>query len=316
MPSIQLTADQLEPHIGTRLDAFLAAHLERSRGHAQELIKAGAVTVNPARASLEASSKIRSGDSISIELAEQQDSSLIEENAPQPEAIPLEIVYEDEFLVVINKQPGLVVHPAAGHASGTLVNALLHHCGAKLAGRGGTDRLGIVHRLDKDTSGLLIVAKSDLVHERLSKDFAQRNVSKMYRALAWGRFRRTSGQCLGAIGRNPKDRKKMAVLALGGRPSRTDYRVISQGAFGAEVECDLHTGRTHQIRVHLAQLGHPIWGDTLYGKPHVLQGYKPARQMLHAYSLKFTHPITQKKMDLVAPFPEDFCLARKVLCTQ
>ncbi len=178
-----------------------------------------------------------------------------------------------------------MVHPAVGHRSGTLVNALVHHRGARLAARGGQERLGIVHRLDKDTSGLMLIAKTDEAHERLAHAFAQREVRKVYRALCRGVFRRPSGECRGPIGRHPQQRKKMAVLknAGRGRTAWTDYRVLQQGKSGAEVECLLHTGRTHQIRVHLAHLRHPVWGDTLYGHQRAVgDGIYPPRQMLHA----------------------------------
>ena len=231
------------------------------------------------------------------------------------EAIPLDIIYEDDALIALNKQPGLVVHPAAGHWSGTLVNALIHHCGAQLAGRGGQERLGIVHRLDKDTSGLMLVAKTDAVHERLAAAFAQREVKKIYRALCWGAFRRASGELHGAIGRHPIHRKKMTVPkdAERGRAAWTDYCVLKQGKHGAEVECFLHTGRTHQIRVHLSHLGHPIWGDTLYGRRTPVADFYPARQMLHAARIEIAHPLSGKPLVLEAPLPEDYDSSRGLL---
>jgi 23S rRNA pseudouridine1911/1915/1917 synthase len=231
------------------------------------------------------------------------------------EAIPLEIIYEDDALLALNKQPGLVVHPAAGHWSGTLVNALIHHCGARLAGRGGPERLGIVHRLDKDTSGVILIAKTDQAHERLSEAFARREVKKIYRALCRGVFRRASGECRGAIGRHPVHRQKMAVPKNPerGRAAWTDYRVLKQGRLGAEVECLLHTGRTHQIRVHLSHLGHPIWGDTLYGRRAPVDGFYPARQMLHAARIEIAHPLTGKPLRLEAPLPEDYAAGRAIL---
>jgi 23S rRNA pseudouridine1911/1915/1917 synthase len=267
------------------------------------------VDIQPASAKAEPSYRLRAGDSLTVR--------------PGPvtpvaanltgEAIPLNIIYEDDALIALNKQPGLVVHPAAGHWSGTLVNALIHHCGAQLAGRGGQERLGIVHRLDKDTSGLMLIAKTDEVHERLARAFAQREVKKTYRALCWGVFRRASGECRGAIGRHPVHRKKMAVLKnVGrGRAAWTDYRVLQQAKAGAEVECLLHTGRTHQIRVHLGHLGNPVWGDSVYGSPHPLaDGFSPPRQMLHAALLEIAHPLTGKPLRLEAPLPEDYVASR------
>jgi len=304
--------DQVRPFIGQRLDVFLAAALERSRTHVQTLLKQGLVQLIPATAKVSASHRLRKGDSVSVQASPE----LPTDSEPTGEAIPLDIIYEDEVLLALNKQPGLVVHPAAGHWSGTLVNALIHHRGAQLAQRGGRERLGIVHRLDKDTSGVMLIAKTDEAHERLAKSFADRQVKKLYRALCWGVFRRLSGECRGPIGRHPQQRKKMAVLKnVGrGRTAWTDYRVLQQGKSGAEVECALHTGRTHQIRVHLSHLGHPIWGDSLYGQKHMLSdGTCPTRQMLHAAHLEIAHPVTGKLLVFDAPLPEDYLACRKRL---
>ncbi len=308
---ISVSTEEARPYLGQRLDVMLAAILQRSRTQVQALLKDGLVHLNPATAKAQSSYRLRAGDSITI------DPSPIEtpESDPSGEAIPLEIVYEDDALIALNKQPGLVVHPAAGHWSGTLVNALIHHCGAQLAGRGGQQRLGIVHRLDKDTSGLILVAKTDEVHEKLAQAFAQRQVKKTYRALCWGIFRRTSGECRGAIGRHRVHRKKMTVpkIAERGREAWTDYRVLKQSKWGAEVECLLHTGRTHQIRVHLAHLGHPIWGDLLYGKRSPINEFYPARQMLHAARIEIAHPLTEKPLHLEAPLPDDYAASRSLL---
>ncbi len=297
---------ETRPHVGRRLDAFLAEWLGRSRSHAQELIRGGAVEVRGEKPGPSASCayRLRTGDEIIVEELKAVPEPV--EQEPGAEDIPLNIVFEDDWLLVINKQPGLVVHPAAGNYTGTLVNALKHHCGEQLARRGGAFRLGIVHRLDKDTSGLLVVAKTDIAHERVAKAFEARTVTKRYRALAWGQMRQRTGQCLGAIGRSPRDRKKMAVLTSSGRSARTDYRVLTQGKFGADVECTLHTGRTHQIRVHLGHLGNPIWGDLLYGRAHPVAGYLPERQMLHAAILAFPHPETGKEMSFEAKVPGDY----------
>jgi 23S rRNA pseudouridine1911/1915/1917 synthase len=222
-----ISAEETRPHVGERLDVFLAASLQRSRTQIQSLLKLGLIHLEPASAKSQASYRLRAGDSITI--------------APEPEiavapdlsgeAIPLEIIYEDEAMLALNKQPGLVVHPAAGNWSGTLVNALIHHRGSHLAGRGGRERLGIVHRLDKDTSGVILIAKTDEAHEKLAGIFAEREVKKTYLALCTGTFRRVSGECRGAIGRHQIDRKKMAVKKdpAHGRSAWTDYRALKQG---------------------------------------------------------------------------------------
>ncbi len=306
-----ITIEKSSAQIGQRLDVVLAATLQRSRAQVQALIKRGVVHLAPASAKSEASYRLRAGDSVTI--------------APEPEvartpdlageAIPLEILYEDDAMLALNKQPGLVVHPAAGNWSGTLVNALIHHRGAQLAARGGAERLGIVHRLDKDTSGVILIAKTDEAHEKLSRAFAERAMKKFYRALCRGVFRKASGEIREPIGRHPRDRKKMAVIKTEhrSRTAWTDYRVLGQGKFGAEVECLLHTGRTHQIRVHLAHLGHPIWGDTLYGKQATGDEFYPARQMLHAARIELAHPITGKLLKIEAPLPEDYVSSRALL---
>lgn len=304
-------AKEVQPYEGQRLDVFLAAVLQRSRTQVQAMLKQGLVRLEPASAKARASYRLRRGDTVAVETAP----VLPTQAEPSGEDIPLDIIYEDDALLALNKQPGLVVHPASGNWTGTLVNALVHYCGSKLAGRGGHQRLGIVHRLDKDTSGLILVAKTNEVHERLAQAFAQREVKKIYRALCVGVFRRASGECRGAIGRHPIHRKKMAVPKdpERGRAAWTDYRVLQQGRNGAEVECLLHTGRTHQIRVHLSHLGHPIWGDILYGRRAPLNGFYPARQMLHAARIEIAHPLTGKLLRLEAPVPGDYAESRAVL---
>jgi 23S rRNA pseudouridine1911/1915/1917 synthase len=308
---LSLTSDEVRPHAGERLDVFLASALARSRTQVQSLLKQGLVEMSPAAAKAQANYRLRAGDTVTVHAGPVAP----REAEPAGEAIPLDIVYEDDALIALNKQPGLVVHPAVGHWSGTLVNALIHHCGAQLAGRGGLERLGIVHRLDKDTSGLMLIAKTDEVHERLGTAFAQREVKKTYRALSLGAFRRASGELRGAIGRHPVHRKKMTVPKNPerGRAAWTDYKVIAQGKQGAEVECLLHTGRTHQIRVHLSHLGHPIWGDALYGRRAPVEGFYPARQMLHAARIEIAHPLTGKPLRLEAPLPEDYVASRAIL---
>jgi 23S rRNA pseudouridine1911/1915/1917 synthase len=305
---------EIEPHAGTRLDVFLTEALGCSRSRVQAMLKAGRVQVEPATARAEASYKLRVGDAVTLLPEPSFVPEEEEDDAPRGEAIALEILYEDEALIALNKQPGLVVHPAAGHRTGTLVNALVHHLGARLAGRGGHDRLGLVHRLDQDTSGVILVAKTDDAHEKLAAAFAAREVRKFYRALCWGRFRRASGSLREPIGRHRIHRQKMAVLKMGGREAHTDYRVLAMSMSGTEVECQLHTGRTHQIRVHLAHLGQPIWGDKVYGRSHFLPGgFAPTRQMLHAARLEIAHPLTGKPLKFEAPLPADYEESRQRL---
>ena len=285
---------------GDRLDRYLAAQLPRlSRSRVQGLIKEGHVTLEgkPARPA----EKVRTGAVITVTEPPAEPALL------EAEEIALDVLFEDADLLVLNKPPGMVVHPAAGHSRHTLVHALLAHCGS-LSGIGGEQRPGIVHRLDKDTSGCLVVAKNDATHVHLSRQFAGRTVTKIYLALTQGCFSGArSGAIENQIGRHPVDRKKMAVLDRGGRSSRTTWRVVQEipGA-GSVVECTLHTGRTHQIRVHLKHLGHPLLGDALYAPR--LAGHYP-RQMLHAWKLGFAHPRTRAAMLFRAPLPEDFVLA-------
>ena len=279
---------------GQRIDQYLAAHLPAlSRARIQALLKAGHASLNGRET--KASTKLRAGDRIA--LTEPPPAAATTE----AEDIALEILHEDADLIVLNKPAGLVVHPAAGHWRGTLVNALLHHCQG-LSSIGGEERPGIVHRLDKETSGCLVAAKNDLAHRALTRQFAGREITKIYLALATGKFREPGGIIEGAIGRHPIHRKKMTVLTgERGRAARTDYSVLREVPGGTLVECTLHTGRTHQIRVHLKHLGHPLLGDEVYGRR---AGFE--RQMLHAWKLGFTHPTTAKRMIFTAPLPADF----------
>ena len=285
------------PDAGSRIDQYLAARVpELSRSRIQDLMKTGHVRVNGRET--KASTKLRAGDHITI--TEPPPAAATTE----AEDIALDVLYEDADLIVLNKPAGLVVHPAAGHWRGTLVNALLHHCQG-LSSIGGEERPGIVHRLDKETSGCLVAAKNDLAHHALTRQFAGREITKIYLALASGNFREPSGIIEGAIGRHPIHRKKMTVLTgERGRAARTDYRVLREVPGGTLVECTLHTGRTHQIRVHLKHLGHPLLGDEVYGRRAGLE-----RQMLHAWKLGFTHPTTARRMDFTAPIPADFLQA-------
>lgn len=239
---------------------------------------------------------------------------------PQPQNIPLTIVYEDDDLVVIDKPAGLVMHPAAGNHDSTLVNALLYHCGDSLSGIGGVMRPGIVHRLDKDTSGLIVVAKNDITHRSLSDQFSKRTVERAYKALVWGRVIQQSGEIESFIGRHPVHRQRMASLKKGGRYALTHYKVESYiDPLASRIECRLKTGRTHQIRVHLSEMGHPLIGDPVYGglkPPPKLSKTMPQevkseiievkRQCLHAYLLGFYHPVTKKNHLFESKLPEDF----------
>ena len=280
---------------GHRLDHYLAAQLPHlSRSRLQALIKEGHVLLDEKPA--KPGDKLRPGKKIAL-----QEPPAAPVTGTVAEEIPLEILFEDNDLVVLNKAAGMVVHPAAGNPSGTLVNALLHHCDA-LSGIGGEQRPGIVHRLDKETSGCLVVAKNDLAHQGLSRQFASREVLKVYLALVSGHLKKQSGVIETEIGRHPVHRKKMAVVAAGrGRQSTTDYRVLRELPGASLVECTLHTGRTHQIRVHLKHLGHPLLGDSVYGSRG---GF--ARQMLHAWKLGFSHPRTGEWRAFTSPIPQDF----------
>ena len=298
-------AEKLEPLIvppgtaGTRLDVWLAAQRpEHSRARWQQLIRAGCVRVNGAPR--KAGQVLRAGDTVAGELPPPEPVELVAQD------IPLNILYEDADILVLDKPPGLVVHPAAGHAAGTLVNALLHHC-RDLAGIGGELRPGIVHRLDKDTSGALVVAKNEPALRGLVRQFQGGRVQKEYLALAWGRPEPASGTLATLIGRDPRHRQKMSARPESGRPARTDYEVLEQFSAAAVLRVRIHTGRTHQIRVHLAHLGHPVIGDTVYGRARRSELPAPAaRQMLHAHELTFDHPRTGEPLAFTAPVPEDF----------
>jgi 23S rRNA pseudouridine1911/1915/1917 synthase len=280
---------------GMRLDRFLAdsAH-EFSRSRIQVLIRDGFVTVNGAVP--RARHIVRAGDRIVLVEPPVQAIDLV------PEKIALSVLFEDNDLIVINKPAGISVHPGAGRKRGTLVNALLSHC-KTLSGIGGKERPGIVHRLDKETSGCLAVAKNDFAHLDLSRQFAARTVEKIYLALVAGKLRRGSGTIVAAITRHRVHRKKMTIARQGGREARTDFKVLRSGGDASLLECRLHSGRTHQIRVHLQHLGHPILGDIVYGGR---KAGKFPRQMLHAWKLALDHPRTKERMRFEAPLPEDF----------
>jgi 23S rRNA pseudouridine1911/1915/1917 synthase len=278
-----------------RLDRFLASQLSGySRARLQRLIRTRFVKLNGQAA--RARDLVRAGDE--IELTEPP----LEKIDNQPEHIPLEILFEDNDLIVINKPAGLVVHPGAGHREHTLVNALLHHC-PNLSGIGGKERPGIVHRLDKETSGCLVIAKNDHAHQGLAIQFAARSVEKIYLAIVAGKLRKTAGVIEEKIGRHPVDRQRMSVTSSRGRAAKTGYRVVRSSDKMSLVECQLHTGRTHQIRVHLHHLGHPVLGDKVYA-PKLAKEYP--RQMLHAWKLGFQHPRTGEWKSFAARLPNDF----------
>ena len=281
---------------GLRLDAFLASRLEEvTRSAAQRLIEEGRVSVNGKAAAK--SCRLTGQELVEVELSEPEAIEAV------PENIPLDVVYEDDDVIVVNKPVGLVVHPAPGHPDGTLVNALLYHCGDSLSGIGGQLRPGIVHRLDMDTSGLIIAAKNDFAHQSLSAQLADRSLSRVYEAVVRGSFREDSGTVDAPIGRHPADRKRMAVTERNSRHAVTHWEVIARYEGWSHIRCILQTGRTHQIRVHMAHLGHPLLGDTLYGGK---ADKGQSTQCLHARRLKFVHPRTGESIALESPLPDYF----------
>ena len=282
---------------GLRLDRFLADELPQfSRSRLQSLIHDGHIVLN--EKATRPRTILREGDR--IHLSEPPPEKI----ETEPEEIPLDVLFEDADLLVINKPAGMVVHPGAGNARHTLVNALLAHC-RTLSGIGGKERPGIVHRLDKETSGCLVVAKNDATHQNLSRQFAERTVEKIYLALVAGTMRKAHGIIDASIGRHRKHRQRMTVSEDRGRTARTDYRVVKSQNGISLVECVLHSGRTHQIRVHLHHLGHPVLGDKIYGRKGAREF---PRQMLHAWKLGFNHPRTGKRLTFEAPVPADFLL--------
>ena len=295
--SILLIAEADAP----RLDAYLASQTELSRSQMQKLIKEGLVTKN--RIVAKSNTEVKTGDAIRYVLPETQEIRIV------PQEIPLSLVYEDDDLLVVNKPKGLVVHPAPGNPDGTLVNGLLYHF-TKLSGRGGSDRPGIVHRIDKDTSGLLVVAKNDIVHEKLSKQFADHSAHRSYVCLVHGNLKGDGGTVDAPIGRHPVDRKRMAVVE-NGRHAVTHWTVLERFSVATLLKVELETGRTHQIRVHMAYCKHPIMGDPVYG--NAAPKLKLYTQALHGYKLSFTHPKTDERLSFFAPLPEDFLHALAAL---
>ena len=290
----------VEDQLGTRLDQYLAAQLpELSRARIQTLIKDGEITVNGK--ATKAKTPVERNMRIEVSIPEPEPAEA------QPQDIPLSVLYEDKHVIVIDKESGMVVHPAAGNPDGTLVNAVLFHCG-DLSGIGGVERPGIVHRLDKDTSGCIVVAKNDQAHLSLTTQFAERDTGKIYLAVVQGCPKEPKGTVFTNIGRHPVNRLKMAVVNPGsGKPAITDWEVLHYDAAtdSSLVMCTLHTGRTHQIRVHMLHLGHPLIGDPIYAHPQ-RQKARPGRLMLHAWRLAFNHPADGRRIAIQSPIPAEY----------
>lgn len=293
MEELNLTATQS----GERIDRFLSIYLEDlSRSYIQRLLKEGAVMVNGN--AVKSSYKINAGDEILVYIPDPEPMDIL------PEDIPLDILYEDGDILVINKPKGMVVHPSPGHYSHTLVNAVLYHCGGRLSGINGVLRPGIVHRIDMDTTGSLLICKNDRAHQILADELKAHNITRRYHAVVHGNLKEDTGTVNAPIGRHPIDRKKMSTKAPNGRAAVTHYRVLERFGNYTYIECELETGRTHQIRVHMASIGHPILGDAVYGPakcPFKLEG-----QTLHAKILGIVHPTNGKYMEFDAPLPEYF----------
>lgn len=318
----QFTVKAGEEDAGARLDKVLATHAEGySRSRLQALIEGGHVSLN-GKPFIDSSHKVKAGEAFTVTVPPAVDA------APVAQDIALDIVYEDKDMLVINKPPDMVVHPGAGNWDGTLVNALLAHCGDGLSGIGGVKRPGIVHRLDKETSGLLVVAKNDAAHAGLSAQLESRKLKRVYHAFVWGNVTPPEGRVETQIGRSRTNRQKMSVLESGGKGAITDYKLLeSYGLVASRVECRLHTGRTHQIRVHMAHLKHWLVGDPVYGKsaiPRFLKIHKTPekaaeallafpRQALHAAEIEFNHPVTKNKLSFKAELPPDMQHLLKVL---
>ena len=290
--SIDLNAE------GQRIDLYLSEQFEdRSRSYIQKIIKDGYVKVN--QKPVKSNYRLSFDDRVEVTLPEAKEPDIV------PENIPLDILYEDQDIIMINKPKQMVVHPAPGHYSGTLVNAVLYHCRGNLSGINGVLRPGIVHRIDMDTTGALVICKSDFAHQSLAEQLSVHSITRKYRAIVHGNLKEDEGTVRGAIGRHPTDRKKMAINERNGKPAVTHYRVLERFGNYTYIECQLETGRTHQIRVHMASIGHPLLGDAVYGPKKCpvknLQG-----QTLHAMVLGFIHPRTGAYMEFEAPLPEYF----------
>ena len=282
---------------GERIDKYLSEQLEdMTRSHIQKLIKENMVRVNGM--AVKSNFKLSASDQIEVEIPELKEPDIL------PENIPLDILYEDQDILVVNKPKGMVVHPAPGHYTGTLVNAIMYHCKDNLSGINGVLRPGIVHRIDMDTTGSLLICKNDRAHQALAEHLKEHSITRKYHAIVHGRLKEDEGTIDKPIGRHPIDRKKMSVHCTNGREAITHYRVLKRFQQFTYIECQLETGRTHQIRVHMSSIGHPILGDQIYGPakcPYKLQG-----QTLHAKVLGITHPITGEYMEFDAPLPDYF----------
>ncbi|MCU6695879.1 RluA family pseudouridine synthase [Laedolimicola ammoniilytica] len=282
---------------GVRIDKYLAEQLpDITRSYLQKLLKDGSVQMNGKP--VKTSTKTAAGAVIELTIPEPEEPEIL------PEDIPLDILYEDSDVILINKPKDMVVHPAAGHYTGTLVNALMYHCKGDLSGINGVLRPGIVHRIDKDTTGVLIVCKNDKAHNALAEQLKEHSITRKYRAIVCGNLKEDEGMVDAPLGRHPQDRKKMAIVRTGGKRAVTHYRVLERFGNYTYIECQLETGRTHQIRVHMASLGHPLLGDEVYGR--VKSPFKLEGQTLHAMVLGFIHPTTGEYMEFEAPLPEYF----------
>lgn len=282
---------------GERIDKYLSEQLEdMTRSHIQKLIKENMVRVNGM--AVKSNFKLSASDQIEVEIPELKEPDIL------PENIPLDILYEDQDILVVNKPKGMVVHPAPGHYTGTLVNAIMYHCKDNLSGINGVMRPGIVHRIDMDTTGSLLICKNDHAHQALAEQLKEHSITRKYHAIVHGRLKEDEGTIDKPIGRHPIDRKKMSIHCTNGREAITHYRVLKRFQQSTYIECQLETGRTHQIRVHMSSIGHPILGDQVYGPakcPYKLQG-----QTLHAKVLGITHPTTGEYMEFDAPLPDYF----------
>lgn len=289
---------------GTRLDVVLSLVIEEaSRSHLQKLIDIGRVEVNGDPAASK-KYKVKTGDKVKVTVPEPVHLNVL------PEDIPIDIVYEDEDVLVVNKPKGMVVHPAAGNYTGTLVNAILYHC-KNLSSINGVIRPGIVHRIDKDTSGLLMIAKNDAAHRSLAEQLSSHSITRAYRAIVYNNFQNDEGTVDAPIGRDPKNRLKMAVIPVNGKEAVTHYRVLQRFGSFTYIEARLETGRTHQIRVHMAYINHPLLGDAVYGPKKKALGVET--QMLHAKLLGFRHPRTGEYMEFDSPLPQEFTAVIKKL---
>jgi len=289
---------------GKRMDKYLTEQLpELSRSYLQKIIKDGQVLVNGKAG--KANYKVAAEDSVELELPKAIEPEIL------PEELPLDILYEDTDVILINKPKGMVVHPSAGHYSGTLVNGLMHHCKEELSGINGVLRPGIVHWIDRDTTGVLVACKNDKAHHGIAEQLKEHSITRRYRAIVCGNLKEDQGTIDAPIGRHPTDRKKMAIVQRNGKDAVTHYRVLERFGSYTYIECELETGRTHQIRVHMTSIGHPLLGDEVYGKTKV--PFKLEGQTLHAMVLGFVHPATGKYLEWEAPLPEYFAHLLEVL---